>query len=393
MEARALRKVFISIKGYYYQAEVMGQAITWVVPHDFVIEKVPDVDYRVMRTFTEFYVTLMGFINFKLFSSLNLSYPPQVASSLTHDQQELLAGYDDQDLVNEYVAALNRPLVKSIMENNDPEAKTDDFEELGLTGDDAEVKSCVGMTFAQTMKLQKLFEGLKFFINREVPRESLVFVIRSFGGDVSYDKMMFVGATYDESDQRITHQIIDRDVISNKYMTRFYIQPQWVFDCINARTLLPVQDYFPGVALPPHLSPFVAEVEGDYISPEAQRLRDLQSGTVEGTQVADDEDEEESDEEIEEPAPKKKKVVAQPQEVKTEVKKGKAVKENKAKKAVDTEAEEKRLAVMMIPKKKKRLYDKIMYGKKRKVRENEVMTKKRQEFDWSSKNKKKSVAK
>lgn len=38
IESRALRKVFVSIKGYYYQAEVMGQAITWVVPHDFVME-------------------------------------------------------------------------------------------------------------------------------------------------------------------------------------------------------------------------------------------------------------------------------------------------------------------------------------------------------------------
>lgn len=38
IEARALRKVFISIKGYYYQAEVMGQCITWVVPHDFVVQ-------------------------------------------------------------------------------------------------------------------------------------------------------------------------------------------------------------------------------------------------------------------------------------------------------------------------------------------------------------------
>ena len=33
IEARALRKVFVSIKGYYYQAEIMGQTVTWVVPH------------------------------------------------------------------------------------------------------------------------------------------------------------------------------------------------------------------------------------------------------------------------------------------------------------------------------------------------------------------------
>ncbi len=29
----ALRKVFVSVKGFYYQAEIMGQAVTWLVPH------------------------------------------------------------------------------------------------------------------------------------------------------------------------------------------------------------------------------------------------------------------------------------------------------------------------------------------------------------------------
>ena len=37
-----------------------------------------DVDFRVMLTFVEFYATLMGFINLKLFHSLNVKYPPQV---------------------------------------------------------------------------------------------------------------------------------------------------------------------------------------------------------------------------------------------------------------------------------------------------------------------------
>lgn len=37
IESRSLRKVFVSIKGYYYQAEVMGELITWIVPHDFVL--------------------------------------------------------------------------------------------------------------------------------------------------------------------------------------------------------------------------------------------------------------------------------------------------------------------------------------------------------------------
>lgn len=38
-----------------------------------------DVDFRVMLTFVEFYASLMGFVNFKLFTSLNLKYPPQVS--------------------------------------------------------------------------------------------------------------------------------------------------------------------------------------------------------------------------------------------------------------------------------------------------------------------------
>lgn len=56
------------------------------------------------------------------------------------------------------------------------------------------------------------------------------------------------------------------------------MQPQWVFDSVNARLLLPVADYFPGVQLPPHLSPFVLEKEGDYIPPEKLKLLALQRG-------------------------------------------------------------------------------------------------------------------
>lgn len=59
---------------------------------------------------------------------------------------------------------------------------------------------------------------------------------------------------------------------------RYYVQPQWVFDSVNARLLLPVADYFPGVQLPPHLSPFVTEKEGDYVPPEKLKLLALQRG-------------------------------------------------------------------------------------------------------------------
>jgi len=55
-------------------------------------------------------------------------------------------------------------------------------------------------------------------------------------------------------------------------VSRYYIQPQWVFDSVNARKLLPVKDYFPDEVLPPHLSPFVEETEGEYVPPEKQKL-------------------------------------------------------------------------------------------------------------------------
>ena len=35
IRSQALRKVFLSIKGIYYQAEVMGELVTWIVPYQF----------------------------------------------------------------------------------------------------------------------------------------------------------------------------------------------------------------------------------------------------------------------------------------------------------------------------------------------------------------------
>ena len=35
MREKALRKVFVSVKGVYYQADIRGQTVTWIVPHPF----------------------------------------------------------------------------------------------------------------------------------------------------------------------------------------------------------------------------------------------------------------------------------------------------------------------------------------------------------------------
>ena len=78
--SHSLRKSFLSIKGIYYQATVQGQDIMWLVPYKFVQRVTGDVDFRIMGTFIEFYTTLLGFVNFRLYSSLGLVYPPKFNS-------------------------------------------------------------------------------------------------------------------------------------------------------------------------------------------------------------------------------------------------------------------------------------------------------------------------
>ncbi len=74
---RSLRKVFLSIKGIYYQADIQGQPVTWIAPYQFSSDAPADVDFRIMDTFLHLYTTVLGFVNFRLFKSLNLNYPPR----------------------------------------------------------------------------------------------------------------------------------------------------------------------------------------------------------------------------------------------------------------------------------------------------------------------------
>ncbi|XP_063713403.1 pescadillo homolog [Symsagittifera roscoffensis] len=254
--SRSLRKVFISIKGYYYEAEIFGQKIVWLQPHQFT-QPVPRlVDFRVMRTFLDFYVYLVGFINFRLFNSINLVYPPKLTKS-------------DKELETEYLIAFNSHLCKLAEVQNTEEVELDLFEDTN------EAIKQQNEEIEELNTFKKLFEGCKFFISREVPREQFAFVIRSFGGEVSWSETQGLGSTFPESDTKITHQIVDRNTVSDRKLTRFYIQPQWVFDCVNARSLIPMEPYFPGKTLPPHVSPFTADASRNatsYIPVESQLL-------------------------------------------------------------------------------------------------------------------------
>uniref|UniRef100_A0AAX7UAP1 Pescadillo homolog n=1 Tax=Astatotilapia calliptera TaxID=8154 RepID=A0AAX7UAP1_ASTCA len=369
--SRSLRKVFLSIKGIYYQAEVMGQLITWVVPYQFSHDHPVDVDYRVMATFTELYTTLLGFVSFRLYSSLNLVYPPKVSWTK--------------------LSALSASLARVVSSADEEEAQLDQFPS---EGEDMEKMEAREKELKQQEAQKKLFEGLKFYLNREVPRESLAFVIRCFGGQVSWDKSVCIGSTYDVTDETITHQIIDRPSVGKQY----YIQPQWLYDCVNAKILLPVEDYFLGVTLPPHLSPFVEEKEGDYVPPEKLKMMALQRGEKPGNEQEEDEEEEEEEGEQEEEEEQEEDDNGDEEDDEEEslhvkVTPGKLKVENKARLEQEEKAEEKRLAIMMMKKKEKYLYDKIMFGKKRKVREANKLAAKRKAHDDSEKEKKKKARK
>ncbi|KAH6932475.1 hypothetical protein HPB50_006266 [Hyalomma asiaticum] len=336
---RALRKVFVSIK--------------------------VDVDFKIMVTFTDFYVTLMGCVNYKLYHSLNLHYPPKLENEPAEPTDA-----EDEDEVSEHIASLNNKL-KFALTNAvaDDAPQIDDFPEV-----EGESNVDIKSEEEREEKFLNLFYGLKVFLGREdyetvdenvstcreetleelitevqaddqasssdeddeggdiasavVPSDSAAkeavellqryfehegcpeflaslsgmgayFLKKqlkhakqttlhsffsptqpddSFGAEVSWDESLFVGSTFPESDPTVTHQIVDRPEVKKRYMNRYYVQPQWVYDCVNYRKLLPEQDYFMGEVLPPHLSPFVEEKEGDYVPPERLAMLRIQRG-------------------------------------------------------------------------------------------------------------------
>ena len=324
--ARCLKKVFVSIKGYYVQVEIDGHDITFIIPHQFTTLPPSNVDFRVMLSFLEIYTTLVGFTNFKLYSTLNLVYPPKALEDVFTEKSAIYYG---DDIYRERLESLNIELasVQKLEEDNEIDTEL-------LTGD--ETLESLKNEREKEERFKNLFKDCRFFLGTEVPREILVLFIRSLGGDVSWASSSGVASTYDERDESITHQIVDRPSQSHQFLSRCYIQPQWVFDCINRQKLIPVDDYLPGAILPPHLSPFLS-TEG-YVPPEQVELLERPS--------APDNDSSDKNE---------------PSEVMS--------------------AEEKKLALMAMTKKRKILYNKMIHSNKKKSSESKKLKRKREEID------------
>ena len=209
--------------------------------------------------------------------------------------------------------------------------------------------------------------------------EALAFVIRSFGGGHILGKAFVHG-----SHLCSTHQIVDWPGQQTSVIGRHYVEPQWLFDSVNARLHFPGAEYFPAMQLPLHSSPFVTEEEGDYIPSEKLKLLALQRGEDPGNLNESEEEEEEDNQgdgdeggenEGESGSETEEKAwLAAPEEQRTEGKKPRVIAgheklEKKQQLAQEEESEARRLAIMMMKKPEKYLYQKIMFDKRRKSQE------------------------
>ncbi|KIW37114.1 uncharacterized protein PV06_10741 [Exophiala oligosperma] len=341
----SLRKSFLSIKGIYYQATIQGQDIMWLVPYKFVQRVTQDVDYRIMGTFVEFYCTLLGFVNYRLYTSVGLVYPPKfdVASdergaelaAFTLEGRGITATAETQDeqktLTNGHSHNGNSEAIQAQIDKAAQEASTEDETKQDEEPEDQQDAGTID-TFTQAAPegdilpqpdmtgdaATTLFSNCTFFISREAPRHPVEFLLRAFGCKrVGWDAVLGEGAfTHDEKDPRITHQIVDRptpaqplgtlqgqegsdkdqnlQVVKPGYIMpgRTYVQPQWVWDCVNEGKLLPTDIYAPGETLPPHLSPWIKPTGGQYdprATLEEQELEGEADDAVDNDEAAGDE--------------------------------------------------------------------------------------------------------
>lgn len=306
IRTKALRKVFISIKGIYFQAEVMGQTVTWIVPHRFNQKLDENVDYKVMKTFLEFHEVLLGFVNYKLFNTLGMRYP------LVLDAKKDGSGEGIRALQATSLSATDNPkaVPKSVLKATEQRIHTlddlihrisvNDAKEAAAKKSQEEEETSAPSTTAQQVAAEEqgdvfdederkaieqleafknLFSKCVVWISREVPREHVEFIVRAFGGQVAWSGC----GTFEEDSTEITHQIVDRGTEpADRRLEREYVQPQWVFDCVNARILLPVDLYAPTAKLPPHLSPFTTYGPDSYIPDFQKKIQEYVAASNEG---------------------------------------------------------------------------------------------------------------
>jgi pescadillo len=342
----SITKSFISVKGIYLEAEIQGTAIRWIVPHSFTQHIPEDVDFRVMNTFFEFYETMLNFILFKLYSDIGLRYPLTVkdlggevvgsASAMLGANLRALSNALDSSsgvisgIISEAVQnnestdatdadkatdnkQKNKQLVKSVGaainklrdEDSEEDNMDDDDESVDIAGPlqaaleniaDEEARSTLpggqNNVDDDALKRKRLFEGLTFFLSREVPRGYLELVCLAYGAKVGWEGD---NSPISIKDASITHHIVDRPMVPASYdalpKSREFLQPQWILDCSNFLFLLPITRYAVGSTLPPHLSPWVDDKEEGYRPQYAGEIERMKNGeSIEEIEIEKDEE-------------------------------------------------------------------------------------------------------
>lgn len=442
MHTHALRKIFLSIKGVYYQAEVMDQTVTWLVPYQFTQNIPADVDVRVMLTFLELYQTLLGFVFFKLYTDAGLVYPPPqdvekdeagAGVGAFHLQGATTSASSSAPKIKEVeingkkVSTKDvRQTIKSISTSAPADADVDmpaddsapmdedeDFVPHPSTSnpDDAPALPTLKTLAALPQSgSSRLFAPYTFWLSRETSRPIFEFIVRSFGGRLGWPASSGSGSPFDESDESITHVIIDRPLIDRANMSeeekerrrkRKYIQPQWVVDCINAGKALLEEPYLQGKTLPPHLSPF-GEHAGAYDPTIGLTNEDAVMEDEDEEEVVEDEDDGhqavdgESDEEALRPEEAALKAAATAEDEAAlraaeleaeaagvdygtfakEAKKAKKAKQNKAQGKADGDAEQE-MNKMMMSNKQRKLYERMKYSERKRTAERQNLEQKK----------------
>jgi len=361
---KCLRKVFASIKGFYYAVNLDGQEVIWLMPHKFSQALPMEVDFRVMLTFNEFYTTMLKFCCFRFYKQQGWQYPPVRDSHAPE------------------MAKFNLDLTMTagdLPEGMEEEQKRVDKAVLKDFGKEAEEIKAMHKT-AQERNTGKTFEGMKVIINRECPFHALYFVLRAGGAEVGWQ---IPKSPLKEDDETITHQIVDKPLsaLGDLRPGREYVQPQWVFDSFNCAMALPVGPYGVDKALPPHLSPFVNDEEEGYV-PEQRKILDEIMGSKREEEIEEEADEEVQLEKREEQYVEELKAETEGKwasEHKATKPKVKAGAEKKKIKKVTKKDEERERAKALMPKKHKRLLHRIEYGEKQKEERAEKLTQKRDE--------------
>lgn len=417
---RALRKVFVSIKGVYYEAVVKGVEIRWLVPFKFPQNIPSDIDFRIMLTFLEFYSTLLHFVLYKLYTDAGLIYPPKLDdkkikgvgglsayileskstdSILPEIDEESGKDVEGQQISNESIKAALKADSKADPEQEDgQEQESNQDVELIELDEFLDTNKNSGDLLKQPSKFENetsnLFNNFVFFISREVPLDILEFIILSCGGSIiselSLDELKMNGEDISKLPlDKITHQIVDRPKINGKVQGRTYVQPQWVFDSINKSNLLPVNTYLPGETLPPHLSPW-GDAGGYNPEEKLEEVEDEEESEEEDEEIDDEdaedvEDIEEDEEEEDEDLKAQKELELEAQGVKySDVKQDLQDSDKKKRKQSSTktkEDEEKELKLIMMSNKQRKLYKKMKYSNEQKESRQEELRQKRRKIE------------